>query len=147
MKSMNELLYKLYYTVDKMSERKELNLKVKSLMYSGNNIQIQLEMKGENIDTLNSIRKKMIDICEIDDNLCIFHITLGYQYKDINQDDVEILQRELTTLNILLNDYVISLDRPRICSFKNMTSFDDFEKSLENDTHIPDDIIPYKCIF
>ena len=147
MKSMNELLYKLYYTVDKMSDWKELKLKVQSLVYTGNNIQIQLEMKGKNIDTLNSIRKKMINICEIDDNLCVFHITLGYQYKTINQDDIEILQRELNTLNVLLYNYVIIVDRPRICSFKDMTSFDDFEKSLESDTYIPDDIIPYKCVF
>ena len=147
MKSMNELLYKLYYTVDKMSEYKELNIGVKSLVYTGNNIQIQLEMKGESVEKLNSIRKKMIDICEVDDNLCIFHITLGYQYKVINQNDVDILMRELNTLNLLLNDYVITVGRPRICSFKDMTSFDDFEKSLENITPIPDDIISYKCVF
>ena len=72
---------------------------------------------------MNSVRNKIIDICEQDDNMKVYHITLGYKYKNISDVDIKLINKELELLNILVNNQPITLKKPNVYFFNDMTNF------------------------
>ena len=116
---INDLLYRLYYECNKNTWN-NIEIKIKNITV-GNTLQIVID--EINNDRLNDLRKKATDICERDDKMKCFHITLAYKYKKVDDLDVDRVKYEITVLNTLLTNQKFQLGKPVVCSFENMKKF------------------------
>lgn len=112
------LLYQLYF--EARDTWKNLKLKVKKVHYNGNTIRISVK-KTDALNKMNKYRATVTNTCEREDGMGSYHITLAYKYKDI-EDEVAIA-REVNILNMLLQGQTITLGKPQVCSFADMTKF------------------------
>lgn len=128
-KCINDLLYKLSYECQQY-DWKEIKLKVKKVHYNGNTIRISVK-KYPVLDKMNDIRNSLINICETDDGMGSYHVTLAYKYKDINEDEKKIIDHKVSMLNILLSNQTFILKSPRVSYFSDMKSFKPFTESFK----------------
>jgi len=124
---INDLLYRIEFDCQQCNWDK-LSLKMKKAEFNGNTIQIIFE---ENFDKVNEFRKILLDTCKKNDNLKIFHMTLAYKFTDTNKDSEKLILAELDILNLLLDQQTITLNKPSLRSFKDMTAFYPFIDSLK----------------
>lgn len=119
---IDNLLYRLYFECQKENVLSKIVLKIKNVNFTGNTIQILLE-DCEEFSKINSFRNNMISICEKDDNMGKYHITLAYKYKTINDEAIIQIKEEIRILNVLLFAQTVTLNRPGVYSFEDMTYF------------------------
>ena len=50
-------------------------------------------------------------------------MTLGYVYRNIENNNIKLLHNELYKLNLLLRGTEITLNKPQLCSFNDMTKY------------------------
>ena len=115
---INELLYRLYF--ESRDTWESLKLKVKKIHYNGNTLRISVQ-KTEELNKMDQYRASVTQTCEREDGMGSYHMTLAYKYKNI--EDVAAVEHEVAILNMLLEGQTISLSKPRICSFEDMTYF------------------------
>jgi hypothetical protein len=73
-------------------------------------------------EKVNKLRDNLIKTCERNDN-GIYHITLAYK---CNCTDMEIdyaIMNEVEILNMLLQDQSVTLQKPLVTYFEDMTKF------------------------
>jgi hypothetical protein len=127
---INNLLYKLAYECNQ-DTWEEIRLKIKNVVFNGNTIRISVK-KWHVLDKMNNIRKRLTDICENDDGMGSYHVTLAYKYKDINEEEKKKIDHEVGILNLLLKDQSFILKRPSVCYFSNMKEFKPFTESFKH---------------
>ena len=99
------------------------NIKVKiDTVYIGHTIGLTIK-NNSNVKILDSFRNKIIDICERDDKMSRYHITLAYKYNDIPKEEKNAVQHEINTLRDILEKQIVTLHTPVVCSFSDMTEF------------------------
>lgn len=134
-KCINDLLYRLSYECQQ-NTWSEIKLKIKKVFYNGNTIRISVK-KWPVLDKMNDIRKRLTDICNTEDGMGSYHITLAYKYKNINEDEKKIIDNEVNMLNMLLTDQTFILKSPSVCYFSDMKEFKPFTESFK----LPDCIV------
>jgi hypothetical protein len=60
----------------------------------------------------------------------LYHITLAYKYKDIDEESNKKIAHEICILNMLLDQQTIILNKPFVCYFSDMKEFVPFIQSL-----------------
>ena len=126
---INELLYKMYFEMnqDKWEPKK---ITIKKVFFNGNAIRMSLQQPENTFVQINNNREKLAQMAEVEDGMGSYHITLAYKYKDLNQEDLTILNNEVEIINLLLENQTVTLERPMVCYFDNMTEFKPFQVSL-----------------
>lgn len=119
---MDNLFYKLHYECNKKSVNKINKIEILNVRYNGNTIRISLK-NSKVLDNLTVTRNNITKICENNDRMGSYHITLAYKYKDIEKENEDSVKREIDILNMLLTNQTMILDRPNLYHFKDMTSF------------------------
>ena len=56
------------------------------MFYNGNTIRISVK-KWPVLDKMNNMRKRLTDICNNEDGMESYHVTLGYKYKNIDDEE------------------------------------------------------------
>jgi hypothetical protein len=124
---INDLLYRLQFACENSWDK--IKLEINYIYFSGNTIGICLK-DSDIFSNVNICRKKMFNICGHDDHMGQYHITLAYKYKDIDKETEKLILNEVHILNMLLNEQTITLNKPYVCCFSDMTSFKSFTESL-----------------
>lgn len=125
---INDLLFKLSFICNNHYYKKE-KIKIKSIKYNGNTIRLSLTHSSK-FDKINKIRDNCINVCEENDGMGSYHVTLAYKYKDIDTDTFKLIDDEIKILNILLKNQTITLSNPSVRYFTNMRNFVPFIQSI-----------------
>jgi hypothetical protein len=125
---INDLLFKLHFICDQ-SMITNLKFKINKVVYTGNTLQILLE-SSVLFDNINKLRQVFTNVCQFDDNMKLYHITLAYKYKDIDEESNKKIVHEICILNMLLDQQTIILNKPFVCYFSDMKEFVPFIQSL-----------------
>jgi hypothetical protein len=99
------------------------------IMYSGNTLVMLFKIDDD--FSVNQIRESIIKKLDRNDNMYCYHITLGYQYKEIPESVKTQLSDEVQKLNIILQKQQFILEKPFVCSFENMTKFKPCFKTIK----------------
>ena len=126
---INELLFKLHFICNNHNYKK-IKVIIKDIKYNGNTIRISLDHTNSKFEIINRCRNNLIHVCERNDNMGGYHITLAYKYKDIDSNTLELINNEINNLNILLKNQTITLQNPSVKYFSNMTNFTSFIQSI-----------------
>ena len=116
--NMEGWLHSLYYHLSKQ-EWQDVQLEFEDI-YCYGTLGICFK-ETESMSNLDNARLEMIEKSGINDNMGIYHMTLGYMYQE--PDNEEELHKEIRMLKILLQDQMFKLDKPRVCQFNDMTCF------------------------
>ena len=125
---INDLLFKLSFVCNNHGYKKE-KIKINNIKYNGNAIRLSLKNSSK-LDKINKIRNNCINVCEQNDGMGSYHITLAYKYKDIDTDTFSKIDNEIKILNILLQNQTIILSKPSVKYFTNMKKFVPFIHSI-----------------
>ena len=125
---IDELLYKLNNECDG-NEWGDVSFKINKVIYNGNTMRISLGDMGE-FSSVNKLRNRMISICERNDGMGEYHITLGYTYREVSREIVNKIREEVNMLNELLVGKMVVLSKAGVCCFSDMTLFRPFRESL-----------------
>ena len=125
---INDLLYKIYFECQE-NKIDPVKLIIKNI-YVGENIAIVFDYPSQSFDKMNILRQNIIKICERDDKMGVYHITLAYKYKDIPPDHIKLIMKEINTLIMLLSKQTLIINNPFVSYFSDMTSFLPFKHSL-----------------
>ena len=125
---INDLLYKIYFECQE-NKIDPVKLIIKNI-YVGENIAIVFDYPSQSFDKMNILRQNIIKICERDDKMGVYHITLAYKYKDIPPDHIKLIMKEINTLIMLLSKQTLIINKPFVSYFSDMTSFLPFKHSL-----------------
>tara|TARA_B110000037_G_C16868459_1_gene403042 strand:- start:206 stop:445 length:240 start_codon:yes stop_codon:yes gene_type:complete len=79
---------------------------------------------------MDKFRNKLIKVCEEDDFMGSYHVTLGYKYRDSSTTHNETIAEQVEILNTLLIGQTVTLNNPFVCCFENMTAFKSFTHSI-----------------
>ena len=71
---------------------------------------------------MNEIREILTNPGEKEDGMGMYHMTLGYVFKDMSED-LERIQKEVSIFSTILMGQKITIENPQVCSFDNMMSF------------------------
>ena len=118
---INDLLYKLYFICEQ-SQIVNLTLNVKEVVFTGNTIQI-LFVGTPSFDGVNRLRQLLTDVCEVEDRMGMYHMTLAYKYKDVDNDTTQKIMGEIDRLNVLLNGQTVTMEKPSVYYFSDMKEF------------------------
>ena len=118
---INELLNKLWDVCDD-SPITTVTLTVNKVVFTGNTVQILFE-NSPVFDSVNQVRKTLTEVCESDDKMGMYHMTLAYKYKDADHDATQRILQEINILNILLNRQTITIKKPSVYYFSDMEEF------------------------
>lgn len=102
--------------------RRGVTVTVKRVFFNGNAIRISVNKSSET-DQMSRVRKEMTQICGRKDGMGSFHMTLGYKFKDLTEEEKKNVDSEIAILNMLLDRQTIRLRGPRVCKFRDMTKF------------------------
>lgn len=122
----------LFSTISNMCKEHEwenVTLKVNKVSYTGGTISISIGETGK-YKTMDSLRGDLIDLCDKDDGLRNYHVTIAYKYKNIPDEDICRIKHEISILDILLSGQTFSMEKPNLCSFKSMGSFESYSSNL-----------------
>ena len=125
---INNLLYRLHFECQQNTFDK-CTLTIKELLYSGGTLKIIFK-ESPVFDSINACRNNNIKVCERDDKMGEYHITLAYRYADIDQATLNVINHEIYILNMLLENQTITIDKPSVTYFSDMKKFAPFEESL-----------------
>ena len=117
---IDELLYKLYYKVSKV-KWSSIELTVEKVYFTRGTIGISFILSNEMVK-MNEIREILTNTCEKEDGMGMYHMTLGYVFKDMSED-LERIQKEVSIFSTILMGQKITIENPQVCSFDNMMSF------------------------
>jgi hypothetical protein len=92
------------------------SLTISGIYFSGSTLGIAFSTSP----VLNKARNHIRKICEITEPIIEYHLTLVYNYRDVNIDHV---RESLETLNSKISGKVISLKKPPVAYFYDMTKF------------------------
>ena len=121
-------MFKLSFVCNNHGYKKE-KIKINNIKYNGNAIRLSLKNSSK-LDKINKIRNNCINVCEQNDGMGSYHITLAYKYKDIDTDTFSKIDNEIKILNILLQNQTIILSKPSVKYFTNMKKFVPFIQSI-----------------
>lgn len=137
---INGLLYRINDCLYEENWDETIDLEVYKVVYTGSTLQITLKENTKFIK-INKYHDKISELCGMKGitNLGYYHITLGYQYKNFENKDIEKkINYEVFILNILLENQKISINRPFTCYFEDMTQFKEFENRRCHGYLVPD---------
>ena len=126
---INDLLFKLSFVCKNQKHKKE-RIQIKNIKYNGNTIRLSFTNESKKFNNINEIRKKCINVCERNDGMGSYHITLAYKYRDIDEKTRILINNEIQILNILLKNQTITLSNPSVKYFTNMKNFIPFIQSI-----------------
>ena len=126
---MNSLLYKLHYECSTCNFEKN-KFKIKAVKYNGNTIRLSFNHENDGFRKMDKFRNKLINVCEEDDFMGSYHVTLGYKYRDSSTTHNETIAEQVEILNTLLIGQTVTLNNPFVCCFENMTAFKSFTHSI-----------------
>lgn len=109
-------------------------LVISGIYFSGSTLGISFSTTSP---VLNKARDHIRKICEINDPIIDYHLTLAYNYRDVNIDHV---RESLEILNSRVCGKVLLLKKPLVAYFSDMTKFISYTKTLNNSsnrTHAP----------
>jgi hypothetical protein len=125
---INDLLYRLHFECQKNTFDR-CTLTIKEILYSGGTLKIIFK-ESPVFDKINICRNVNTKVCENDDKMGEYHITLAYRYADVDQSTLNAINYEIYVLNIILADQTITIDKPSVMYFSDMKKFVPFEESL-----------------
>ena len=101
------------------------NLKTSKVQLYANEgtISLLLHLNTENMEKINSFRNDCSNVCEKDDAGLVMHLTLAYSYKNILQEDIDILKEECNKLSRFVNNLEIDFFAPKAYRFNTMESY------------------------
>ena len=101
------------------------NLKTSKVQLYANEgtISLLLHLNTENMEKINSFRNDCSNVCEKDDAGLVMHLTLAYSYKNILQEDIDILKEECNKLSRFVNNLEIDFFAPQAYRFNTMESY------------------------
>ena len=118
---MNELLCRLWRECNS-NKLKLKRIPILRAEYAKYTIQLVVGYFPE-LEEINMFRKNLESICERDDKMRLYHITLGYTFKDIPESDEKKIIEEVELLNKLLSGSTFSLCKPNVHYFTSMEHF------------------------
>jgi hypothetical protein len=131
---IDKLLYKIHHKCLNTWESSCITLD--PIRYNGNTLRFSVSKQQSNLSHLNNIRHSIENVCEHNDGMGEYHITLGYKFMDITKKDKKDINTELCILNKQLRfEQPLQLEQPFVCRFSDMTMFDYvFNKPVTIDT-------------
>lgn len=121
---MNKLFYDIH-SVCKFHGWNSVKLTVKEVLFTGNTIRIVLR-EADNNPIINNLRNKLEELCQRQDKMSQYHITLAYKYKNLTENDLHKIKKEIEVLNILIFGQTVELAPPNLYSFSDMKSFNPY---------------------
>lgn len=100
----------------------QIQLVIDKIYYNGKTLGLTL-YQTQDIQTMTNLRSKLIDTCGRNDCMGGYHITLGYKYRELNENEVH---DAIKHLNSKLSKKVINISMPRLCSYEDMTFFQSY---------------------
>jgi len=94
-----------------------------NLIISASTLQLAVLIDKNMLNKINNFRNDCKNICGKEDKGLKFHITLAYQYKDIPENDYNILNKELETLSNLIKNIKINFNDPEPYIFDSMINY------------------------
>lgn len=85
----------------------------------------------ETEDKLVNLRQHLTDLFKRDDSRLVPHVTFAYRYRDINEEDKQMLHAEIEELNILISKLVrngVNFSAPRAVWFRSMLEYNTIDK-------------------
>lgn len=101
------------------------NLKGKGNLNAHSTIQLSLILDDDNNYKICEFRKECSKLCEHDDRKLVAHLTLGYRYKDIPNDETEYekLNKDFDKLSQIVNNLEIEFKPPEPYRFDSMKNY------------------------
>jgi hypothetical protein len=121
---MNELFVEINNSFS-TNKWDNITLTIDEALFTGNTI--CLILKSSEFYKMYKVRKTVEGICNRDDNMKTFHITLAYIYKNITKEEKENILKEVNILTMLLLNQTITLSNAGLYSFSSMESFQKYK--------------------
>ena len=101
------------------------NLKGKGYLNAHSTIQLSIVIDNDNNYKICEFRKECSKVCEHNDSKLVAHLTLGYKYKDIPEDELEYekLNKEFENLSKIVNNLEIEFKAPEPYRFYSMKGY------------------------
>jgi hypothetical protein len=122
---MNELFVEIKNSFS-TNKWDNITLTIDEALFTGNTICLILK-SSEEFYKMYKVRKTVEGICNRDDNMKCFHITLAYIYKNITKEEKENILKEVNILTMLLLNQTITLSNAGLYSFSSMESFQKYK--------------------
>lgn len=106
-------------------------------MFTDSTLGIHLSMNVDTIDKITRVRDAVESIFgRKPDPDFQFHMTLGYLRSKPKGEDALIFEEELKNINEIINGLVQPMQRPQLCTYKDMTQFDPIYSVEEYDRFV-----------
>lgn len=99
------------------------NMKGKVKLTANKTIQFLVFLENNTVNTLNEFRNDCSSLCGHSDHGLVMHLTLAYQYKNIPEEEYQSLKDELSKLSKLVEDLVLTFNRPEPYRFNSMVNY------------------------
>lgn len=132
---INSLLDKIHSFISDDKNIKGGVVKMHSIVYTGSTIELVIDSNC-NLGAINGLRNNICKMLEVDRNYYRYHITLAYQYQNIEDDDhYNYIISTMEDITNRLKDTLIEITKPSLQYFSNMTRFIPYEKSKNRVSH------------
>jgi len=122
---MNEMFTKLHTHCEQNKWDKN-SLIINKVLFNGNTIRLTFK-RSDNFERVRKLRRELIEIGEYNDKMSYLHMTLAYKFKDLTEEDTELIKREIDILNIILTNQPVVLSHGTLHYFTDMKKFTPFK--------------------
>lgn len=98
------------------------NIPIFKAIWTGHTVQLLVGHFPE-LSSLNQFRSSLEKICDRDDKMGYYHVTLGYTFKNVPDDVEKDIIKEVDRLDQLLRGQTFSLCKPNVHYFSSMAFF------------------------
>jgi hypothetical protein len=134
---INSLLDKIDRFINLDKNIKEAVVKIDRVVYTGSTIELVIDSTCK-LSVINSLRDNIHNMLEVDRKYYRYHITLAYQYQNIQDDiDYDYVISTMEDLSKRLKGTQIEIAKPSLRYFSNMTRFIPYEHAKNRVSHQP----------
>lgn len=132
---INSLLDKIHTSITDDKNIQGAIVKIHSVVYTRSTIELVIESASD-LKLINCLRDKIRKMLEVNRKYCRYHITLAYQYKNIEDaTDYDYIISTMEDLTYRLKGVQIEIAKPSLRYFNNMTRFVPYEQAKNRVSH------------
>ena len=134
---INSLLDKIHSSITEDKNIKGAVVKIDSVVYTGSTIELVIDCTSE-LKVISCLRDNIRKMLEVDRKYYRYHITLAYQYQNIEDDlHYDYIISTMENLSNRLKGTQIEIAKPSLRYFSNMTRFIPYEHAKNRVSHQP----------
>ena len=134
---INSLLDKIDSFIIEDKNIKGAVIKIDSVVYTGSTIELVIDSSCK-LSVINGLRDNIRKMLEVDRKYYRYHITLAYQYQNIEDDiDYNYVISTMEDLSNRLKGTQIEIAKPSLRYFSSMTRFIPYEQAKNRVSHKP----------